>query len=274
MPHGESWFTLAFRGTFLWDNVVALVKWLNGMLTGRTGSLLANETGHVGHVFSALFILALLALFTFVSFQKVKQTQAAIVPEAQLTIRTFVELLVGAAYSLMADIMGPKAARYFLPLIGTAAFFILFSNMLGLVPGFTPPTDNLNTTLALALIVFVATHVYGLTHNGWNHIKHLFGPVVFDPKKPITILALPLMFLMFFIEVISHVARPISLSIRLMANMVADHLVVGAFLSIIAFVLPVPVMVLGTLVVVVQTLVFCVLSTVYIGLAIQQDESH
>ncbi|MDQ3033245.1 MAG: F0F1 ATP synthase subunit A [Myxococcota bacterium] len=273
MPHGESWFTLFFRGTFLWDSVVALVMAINGV-TGEPDSLLADETGYVGHVFSALFILLVLATFAFVSFQKVKATQDAIVPEAKLTIRTFVELLVGAAYSLMSDIMGPKPARFFLPLIGTAAFFILFSNVLGLVPGFTPPTDNLNTTLALALVVFVATHYYGIKENGFNHVKHLFGPVVFDPKRPITILAIPLMLLMFFIEVISHIARPISLSIRLMANMVADHLVVGAFLSIIAFVLPVPVMVLGTLVVVVQTLVFCVLSTVYIGLAIQHDESH
>lgn len=267
MPHGESWFTLAFRGTFLWENVVALVTVFNQMLTGEPDSILANETGFVGHVFSATFILLLLAAFSFIAFQKVKDTHAAIVPEGQLTIRTFVELLVGAAYSMMSDIMGPKAARFFLPLIGTAAFFILFSNVLGLVPGFTPPTDNLNTTLALALVVFFATHIYGIRENGWNHVKHLFGPIV-------KWYALPLMILMFIIEVISHLARPLSLSIRLMANMVADHLVVGAFLSIIAFVLPVPVMVLGSLVVVVQTLVFCVLSTVYIGLAIQHEEAH
>lgn len=267
MPHGESWFTLMFRGTFLWDNVVALVTVFNQMMTGEPDSILANETGHVGHVFGALFILGLMALFAFVSFQKVKETQAALIPDEKLTIRTFVELLVGASYSLMADIMGPKAARFFLPLIGTAAFFILFSNAIGLVPGFTPPTDNLNTTLALALVMFVATHVYGIKENGFNHVKHLFGPII-------KWYALPLMLLMFVIEVISHLARPLSLSIRLMANMVADHLVVGAFLSIIAFVLPVPVMVLGTLVVLVQTLVFCVLSTVYIGLAIQHEEAH
>ncbi len=267
MPHGESWFTLIFRGTVLWDNVVALVTVFNRMLTGESDSILANEIGFVGHVFGAAFVLLLLGIVSLIAFQKVKDTQAAIVPEGKLTIRTFVELLVGAAYSMMSDIMGPKAARFFLPLIGTCAFFILFSNVLGLVPGFTPPTDNLNTTLALALVVFGATHIYGLKENGTNHIKHLFGPIV-------KWYALPLMLLMFVIEVISHLARPLSLSIRLMANMVADHLVVGAFLSIIAFVLPVPVMVLGTLVVIVQTLVFCVLSTVYIGLAVQHEEGH
>lgn len=267
MPHGESWFTLAFRGTFLWENVVNLVTAINAMLFGEPGSLLAGETGFVGHVFGAAFILLLIALMALVAHAKVKDTQGAIVPEDRLTVRTFVELFVGAAYSMMSDIMGPKQARFFLPLIGTCAFFILFANLLGLVPGFTPPTDNLNTTLAMALVIFVATHVYGLKENGFGHIKHLFGPIV-------AWYALPLMILMFAIEVISHIARPISLSIRLMANMVADHLVVGVFLTVFAFLVPVPVMLLGTLVCTVQTLVFCILSTVYIGLAVQHDEGH
>lgn len=267
MPHGESWFTLAFRGTFLWENVVNLVTAINAMLFGAPDSLLADETGFVGHVFGALFILILLAIVAFVANAGVKDTKAAIVPEERLTIRTFVELFAGAAYSMMSDIMGPKQARFFLPLIGTCAFFILFSNFLGLVPGFTPPTDNLNTTLAMALVIFVATHYYGIKENGFGHIKHLFGPII-------AWYALPLMLLMFAIEVISHLARPLSLSIRLMANMVADHLVVGAFITVFAFLVPVPVMLLGTLVVIVQTLVFCILSTVYIGLAVQHDEGH
>jgi F-type H+-transporting ATPase subunit a len=267
MPHGESWFTLAFRGTFLWENIVSFVTVVNRMVTGGPGSILADETGHVGHVFGAFFILVVLGVLAFLANAKVKDTAAAIVPEDRMSIRTFFELFVGAAYSMMADIMGPKPARFFLPLIGTCAFFILFSNGLGLVPGFTPPTDNLNTTLALAAVIFFATHIYGIKENGANHVKHLFGPIL-------KWYALPLMLLMFFIEVISHIARPISLSIRLMANMVADHLVVGAFLTVFAFVVPVPVMVLGTLVVIVQTLVFCVLSTVYIGLAVQHDEGH
>lgn len=267
MPHGESWFTLAFRDTFLWQNVENLVVAINAIMLGKPGSLLADERGFVGHVFGALFILVLLALIAFFANAKIKDTNAAIVPEDRLTVRTFVELFVGAAYSMMSDIMGPKQARFFLPLIGTCAFFILLGNLLGLVPGFIPPTDNLNTTLAMALVIFVATHVYGIKENGSAHIKHLFGPIV-------AWYALPLMILMFAIEVISHIARPISLSIRLMANMVADHLVVGAFLTVFAFLVPVPVMLLGTLVCIVQTLVFCILSTVYIGLAVQHDESH
>jgi F-type H+-transporting ATPase subunit a len=265
MPHGESWFTLLLRGSAFEENLRNFVAVLNGMMFGRDTSLLGHEAPHVAHLYGTLFAVLLLGVGAFLAYGKFKDTRTAIVPEDRLTVSTFIELLVGGTYSMMSDIMGAKAARFFLPLIGTCALFIFVSNAMGLVPGLTPPTDNLNTTLALSLVVFGATHVYGVKENGWGHVKHLFGPII-------KWYALPLMLLMFVIEVISHLARPLSLSIRLMANMVADHLVVGAFLSIFAFVLPVPVMLLGTLVVVVQTLVFCVLSTVYIGLAIQHEE--
>jgi F-type H+-transporting ATPase subunit a len=170
----------------------------------------------------------------------------------------------------MSDIMGKKAARYFLPLIGTCAFFILFSNALGLVPGFLPATDNFNTTLGAGLIIFSATHIYGLKENGMGHVAHLFGPWL-GP------LGLPLNILMFLIECISHVARPVSLGIRLMANMTADHMVLTIFLGLLPAVLwwipiPLPMYLLGTIVVVVQTLVFCLLSTVYIAMAIEHSE--
>jgi F-type H+-transporting ATPase subunit a len=154
-----------------------------------------------------------------------------------------------------------------LPLIGTCAFFILISNVIGLVPGFLPPTSNFNTTLGCGIIIFAATHLYGLKVNGFNHIKHLFGPVI-------GIKWLPLMLLMFFIELISHIARPLSLGIRLMANMTADHLVLTIFLGLVPFLVPLPMYVLGSIVVVVQTLVFCLLSTVYISMAIEEAEHH
>ena len=167
----------------------------------------------------------------------------------------------------MADIMGKKAARYFLPLIGTCAFFILFSNALGLIPGFAPPTDNFNTTLACGIVIFVTTHVYGLKEQGWHHIKHFFGPVWWLAP------------LMLVIELISHLARPLSLAIRLMANMTADHMVLSIFcgllpVSLIFIPVPLPMYVLGSIVVVVQTLVFCLLSTVYIAMAIEHADTH
>jgi F-type H+-transporting ATPase subunit a len=114
-------------------------------------------------------------------------------------------------------------------------------------------------------VIFFATHIFGISRNGMNHIKHLFGPWL-GP------LGIPLNALMFVIECISHIARPISLSLRLMANIFADHLVVAIFATLVPFIVPVPVMLLGTMVVVVQTLVFCLLSTVYIAMAIENHD--
>jgi F-type H+-transporting ATPase subunit a len=175
--------------------------------------------------------------------------------------------VVGTAYRMMSDIMGAKAARHFLPLIGTCAFFILLSNLVGLVPGFLPATDNFNTTIVLGLVIFVVTHIYGLKENGWLHVKHFFGPIWWLAP------------LMVVIELISHIARPLSLAIRLMANMMADHMVLTIFCGLLPAVLfwvpiPLPMYLLGTLVAVVQTLVFCLLSTVYIAMAIEHAEAH
>ncbi|MDD9934326.1 MAG: F0F1 ATP synthase subunit A [Myxococcales bacterium] len=267
MPHGESWFSfLPFH-----DRLVHLAHTHGGWPLNDEGHTWITG-GHAGvqHVYAAIFVLSLLAIISVVTDTSIRNAGKDLLPHEKLTIRNFAELFVGGAYNMMSDIMGAKAARYFLPLIGTCAFFILFSNALGLIPGFLPSTDNLNTTLACGIVIFVVTHIYGLKENGWNHVKHLFGPIISLP-------ALPLMLLMFAIECISHIARPASLAIRLMANMTADHKVLTIFLGFmsgiaILFPLPLPVYVLGTLVVIVQTLVFCLLSTVYIAMAIEHAE--
>jgi F-type H+-transporting ATPase subunit a len=142
--------------------------------------------------------------------------------------------------------------------------------LIGLLPGFSPATDNFNTTLALGVIIFVTTHIYGLKENGWKHVKHFFGPIWWLAP------------LMVVIETISHLVRPLSLGIRLMANMMADHMVLTIFLGLLptAYLMrlwlpiPLPMYLLGTIVVLVQTLVFCLLSTIYIAMAIEQHEEH
>lgn len=212
-------------------------------------------------------VFLLLAGMAFIAYGKIKDKHAALVPDEKLTIRTFVEILVGTAYGMMKDIMGPKAAKFFLPLIGTCAFFILFSNVLGLIPGFLPPTSTLSVTLALSLVIFVTTHIFGVKEHGISYFKHFLGPII-------KWYALPLMILFVVVETISHLVRPMSLAIRLMANMFADHAVLGVFMALVAWLVPVPILLLGSLVVVVQTLVFCILSTVYISMAIEHSEDH
>jgi len=156
--------------------------------------------------------------------------------------------------------MGEKNARKYLPLIGTFAFFIFFSNCLALIPGFIPPTATLKTNVALALTVFVLTHVFGVMENGLGYFKHFLGPVWY------------LAWLMLPIEIVSHLARPLSLSLRLLGNIAADHKVVSAFFLLVPVLVPVPFLILGVLVVIVQTLVFCLLSMIYIQGAVAHEE--
>lgn len=253
MPHHHSWFDLLL-GNF-YRNMEAA-----GQVLRRPGS---SEQVSVQHVFAALLVLAVLLVLGFLASRSVRS--GSIVPEERLTVRTFLELIVEAVYKQMKEMMGAKAARFFLPLIGTCALFILFSNALGLVPGFTPPTDSMNTTLAMSGVVFFTTHIFGVKEHGLSYFKHFFGPII-------KWYALPLMLLIFVVEVISHFVRPLSLALRLAANMAGDHMVLSVFLSLVPFLVPLPIYMLGTIVVIVQTLVFCLLSMVYISMAIAHEE--
>jgi F-type H+-transporting ATPase subunit a len=145
-------------------------------------------------------------------------------------------------------------------LLGTYGLFILFLNLAGLVPGFNPPTDQFNITFAFAIVIFLLTHTLGMRQHGASYIKQFIGPM-------------PLMApLMFPVELISHLVRPMSLSIRLLGNMTGDHKVVLIFSSILALGLPVPFMGLGILISVLQAFVFVLLSAIYFEVAM--SESH
>jgi F-type H+-transporting ATPase subunit a len=193
------------------------------------------------------------------------QHEQAVIPEAKLTLRTLFEVWIGYWYGLMKDMMGAKRAKRYFPLIGTLSLFIVVANFLGLVPGFTPPTSSWNVTLGCALIVFVMFNYYGVQANGLGYFKHLFGPWLGWPYIPINLL-------LFVIETLSLCIRPLTLSIRLMLNMAVDHMLVGIAVAMVALLLPIPVMVLGTLVCVVQVLVFCLLTSIYITLATEHEE--
>lgn len=276
MPHGASWFNLLpFFASF--------EEWISHTL-GPTWYK-HTETLRVQHLYGSALVLLILLLLGLMVRKRLQNPEGQIVPEGKFSPFSFIEMVVGAAYGMMADAMGDKAAKYFLPLIGTCALVILFSNAMGLVPGFLPPTDNLSTNFAMAGVIFFATHIYGVREHGFfKYFRHFCGP-----ELPIAI-AIFIYPLMFVIETISHIVRPVTLAVRLMANMTADHMVLGIFVAAFAagmglkiadhditlFWLPVPVVfyLLGVLVVVVQTLVFCLLSTIYIALAIQHEEGH
>jgi F-type H+-transporting ATPase subunit a len=214
---------------------------------------------------ASVFVMVLIvALALGIRGQLVNQDESAL-PEAKLTLRTFMEVFVGFWYGTMKDMMGPKRAKRYLPLVGSLACFILFSNALGLIPGFIPPTSNWNVTMGCALVVFVMFNYYGFKENGLGYVKHLFGPYIGWWGIPINLL-------LFVIETVSLLIRPLTLSIRLMLNMAVDHLLVSLTLGMIALFLPIPVLVLGTLVVIVQVMVFCLLTSIYIALATEHEE--
>jgi F-type H+-transporting ATPase subunit a len=282
MPHGESWFSfLPFYES--------LRHWLSETFGP---SYLAHDSHlRAQHILGYAFVVALLILGAFLIKRKLRNPEANIVPDEKLTPYAFIEMIVGATYKMSADLMGQKAAAYFLPLIGTCALVIFFSNALGLIPGFLPPTDNLNTTFAMAMVIFFATHIFGIKEQGVKHyLQHFMAPslpVFGKDSKGLAkvggflgwlVLTIFLGVLIPIIEIISHLVRPVTLGIRLMANMTADHMVLAIFVGIFALMglwfLPVPVVfyVMGCLVITVQTLVFCLLSVIYIALAIQHEE--
>lgn len=216
------------------------------------------------HVSNALLIVILLLFGAFIAKRKLlKNPEKYVIPEEQLTLRNFFDLAIDGLLRFVKENMGPRGPE-FMMIIGALAFFIFFSNIWGLIPGFHSPTETINTTGACALTVFVLTHYYGVKEHGWRYIKHFMGPV-------------PWLAPLFFpIEMISHIVRPISLSIRLFGNIFADHFIVGVVASLIPIIIPLPMMLLGVFVAIVQTLVFVLLSMAYFAGAIEEmeKESH
>ena len=214
---------------------------------------------------ASLAVMLLVLALALVVRPALARHEQAVIPESKLTLRTFFEVWIGYWYGLMRDMMGPKRAKRYFPLIGSLSLFIVFGNFLGLIPGFTPPTSNWNITLGCAAIVFVMFNYYGIQANGLGYFKHLFGPWLGWPLIPVNLL-------LFVVETFSLCIRPLTLSIRLMLNMAVDHLLVTIALGMSALFLPVPVLVLSTLVCIVQVLVFCILTSIYIALATEHEE--
>ncbi|MFO0675128.1 MAG: F0F1 ATP synthase subunit A [Polyangiaceae bacterium] len=211
-------------------------------------------------IVAGLFVALLIVGLALLARGKVADYDKSIIPDDKLTLRTFFELLIGTFYDMMKDMMGPERAKRYFPIIGTAACFIFFSNFLGMIPGFNPPTSSWNVTMGCALVVFVMFNYYGIKENGLGYFKHLMGPM-------------PLLApLIFPLEVISLCLRPITLSVRLMLNMAVDHLLLSIVLAMFPLLLPIPIMVLGTLVAIVQVVVFCLLSSIYITLATEHED--
>lgn len=246
-------------------------------------NLLPEDLQHAfgDHTFFAVIAGILLILFAVKARGALVKSQDPLVPAADLNSRNIAELVVQLVVSQSDAIIG-KAGRKYVPFFGTFFFFILLSNLMGLLPGFAAPTGNLNTTIGLALVSFIGYNVIGVREQGPGYFKHFIGPMTSLPGSNIVaklaFLPVLLISVVFFLilELFSHGFRPVSLSLRLFGNMMGDHEVIGAFISLTKLVVPVAFYAMGTLVSLIQAFVFTLLSMIYVALAISHghDEEH
>ena len=227
------------------------LQWLVERLKfGYTPEQLADY-GYFNHVTYAWATMAILIMAGFLTSRRLKKH-----PEG---LQNFMEVVLEQIERLIGETMGPKGRTYF-PMIATLSLFILISNLIALIPGFMPPTANLNTNAALALSVFAMTHVIGFKEHGIAYIKQFTGPIWW------------LVPLMLPIEIIGHLARPVSLTLRLFGNMYGHEIVLMIFLSLAPAFVPIPMMFMGILVAFIQAYVFTLLSMIYFSGAL--EEAH
>ncbi len=234
------------------------------------------------HVTYTWLIMLILAGLTFVASRNLQ-----LVPRG---LQNFLEVVLEQFQQMIDDVMGPEGRPY-LPLIATLGLFILMGNLVGLVPGLVGVTGNLNTNAACAIVVFVAYNWIGARKQGLvPYLKHFAGPVPLALKP-----------LMFVIEIISHLARPLSLTLRLFGNIVGGHILlavifllmgldgligwalsgsvpgaiiggIGGIVTIaftVGFLYP-----LKILVAFLQAFIFVMLTMLYISGAIEESEHH
>ena len=195
--------------------------------------------------------MAMLALCSFLATRRMD-----ILPGR---FQNVMEAIIGGFDDLLIETMGPEGRKFF-PLIATLGLYILTSNLLGLIPGFESPTANLNTTVSMAVVVFVMTHVVGIRAHGLKYVKHFMGPVWW-----LTPIMMP-------IEIITHLSRPLSLSVRLFGNIMGEDIVLAVVLLLVPLLVPLPVFVLMIFTSLIQTLVFMLLTMMYIAGAM--EEAH
>jgi len=222
---------------------------INEILGAFGFSHFAHEYQHVTHSWFIIIIMIAAGLLLTRSIK--------LLPEKG---QTALEFVISSIEDFMVDITGPEG-RIFFPFIATIFLYILLCNLIGLVPGFYSPTANINTTLSLALCTFILTHIIGIKYHGAKYVKHFLGPLWY---------MIPLMLP---IELIGHLARVMSLSVRLFGNIFGKEQVLAIFFAFAGLYLaPLPILFLGILVSFIQAMVFMLLATIYFAGAM--EEAH
>jgi len=212
----------------------------------------ALEGLYTNHIWMALLEMAVV-FGIFAVFAKTPK----LIPSP---IQNIFEAYIDFAKNMIEENMGKKGMKYF-PLIAGIGLFVFFGNLLGMIPGLESPTANINTTLAIALLVFFIYNIEGIRAQGLgNYIKHFFGPIKWMAP------------LFFVLEIISHLSRPVTLALRLFANMTGGEILTVVLIFLVPLLVPLPIMFIHFFQVFLQTYVFMILTTVYIATAINEAE--
>ncbi len=192
---------------------------------------------------------------------KTKNVEESVVPDKGISFRNLVEFIGEFIYTLSKNTMGSKDAKTYYPLLIFYFGFIFLNNLIGLIPGFLPPTENFNTGLALGTWIFMYYNAQGIKVQGlWGHIKHFMGPMIYMAP------------LIFVLEIISHAMRPLTLGLRIRGNMLGDHTVLAIFSDLVPYVIPLPFYCLGIFVCFMQAFVFTLLTMIYISMAVETHD--
>lgn len=171
-------------------------------------------------------------------------------------LQTVLEIVVEALEKQITDIIR-RPPGPFLPLLGTLFLFLVFANLSAVVPGMKPPTGHIETPAALAIIVFLSAHYFGIRSRGLlAYVRHYTQP---------SLLLLPL-------NVLSEFTRTFSLMVRLFGNMMSHEFVIAIVVFLAGLLLPIPFLLLGILIGIIQAYIFTVLAAVFIGAAVGSAE--
>ena len=173
-------------------------------------------------------------------------------------VQSFFELVYIMTEYFLIEIIGTGGEAY-LPLIASFALFVLFSNFIGSVPGFTSPTATIDTTATLAIIVFLLSHAVGIKKHGAKYIKKFLGPLLIIAP------------IMIIIEVMSALSRPFSHALRLFANIFAEEFMVTVLLFLMPWIIPAVMMYMQIFTDLMQAFVFYLLAIIYIALSLEEE---
>ncbi len=217
--------------------------------------------GVISHDHSWIYMTHMLLSAGIVLFlAKMAMKNLRVVPTGTQNV---MEAYLGGVLAMGADVMGTELARKYLPLVATIGLFVATANIIGIIPGFEAPSAFLDFTLALALVVFVYYNYEGIRTNGVvKYFKHFLGPVWW------------LYWLMFPIEIVSHISRIVSLSFRLFGNVKGDDMFLMVILMLAPWLLPMIPFALLSFMALLQAFIFMMLTYVYLGGAVLIADDH